>query len=81
MKKYDEKRTHYNQTPLRAKNGITRQVRIAIGIQRRRELDISRSLNHHVQVIGTHVVSIEVDKELPNGSLKAKENRLDVTIS
>lgn len=61
---------HHDQRFLHPKDGIAREVFIALGIQRRDELVKTGGFDHHVKMIRPHIMSSQCEKQVTNRTLK-----------
>ena len=61
--------TYHDERLLHAEDGVARDVGVAVGVQRGRELLEAGRLDHHVQVVRAHVVAAEVEEEIADGAL------------
>jgi len=61
--------THHDQRLFHAKDGVACEDGISLWVQRRRELVETGSVDHHVQVTRTEVVTSQRQEELTHGAL------------
>lgn len=65
---------YHDQRALDAKDCITREPLITSRVKRGNQFPIAGGLDRNVEVIRSHIVTIEVNKELSNRSLIALDH-------
>ena len=68
--------TYDNEALLDPVNDIAGQERASFRIKRSRQRVVSRLLEHHVQVIRTHVVTVQFEKQFTHRSLDEEDSCL-----